>query len=299
MKIHITEKLTLNPLTFILTVILACTGQMHTLLSFVPAMFIHELAHIITARSLGLKIDELEILPFGARAKMNSTLSSFNSRHILVSFAGPFSNIIFAAIIIVISQGPEIEYLHRLLFANLSLAAVNMLPCLPLDGGNIIKSILTLRINHKTASKILCFTRIFFGIIFILLGSYMLYTRNLNVTFLIFGLLIILSALLELRSVKECGIRPLIPAVRGEVLKVNSIAVKKGTQLKKVINSYDPNKYNLIHLLGNKNERIATLDEHDITNIALKHGIEYELLYAPSLSSHRDVHDKSVRYHIR
>lgn len=298
MKIHLTKKTTINPLTFILTVLLAFTGQMSTILSFVPAMFFHELAHILTAKSFGLSVDELEILPFGARATISGALNSFNGRGILVSFAGPFANIIFAAVIIVLSQNSETEYLQHLMFSNLSLAALNMLPCLPLDGGNIIKNILTLKLSQKTASKILCAAGILFGTVFMFLGLYIIYTGTANVTFFIFGILIILSALIEFRNIKENTVKSLIPARKGEVFRTHIIAVKNGTQLKKIINSYDSNKYNLIYLLGNKNEKIAAFDEYDITNMVLKHGIEYELLNTPARSSHSHIHDKSVRYHI-
>ena len=106
----------------------------YTALSLSAAVIFHELGHILMIKLLGGTLVKSEL--YGVGANINYYLKKrTNAKEILISSAGPLFGFICANI------G---NYFSFELFYNfsISLCLINLLPVLPLDGGNIIRSIL-------------------------------------------------------------------------------------------------------------------------------------------------------------
>ncbi len=277
MKLHITDKITINPLVFLLAVGLAFFGRTNTLVAFAPAMLIHECGHIFAAKASGLRLAQFDLLPFGANVKVEGLYSAGAAREVLCAFMGPCANLVFAAAVISLKHNMQNPYLDALLFSNLSIAAMNMLPCLPLDGGHIVKSLLTLRFSPKASSTALSIIGIVFGFMIILFGVYCVMINSVNLTFFVFGGFLVISAAGELKEAKFNILHSFVKTRHTDLMGVNAIAVRRGTDLIRVIKRFDANKYNIVYVLGDNQECIATLNENDIMRTALKFGVEVKL----------------------
>jgi Zn-dependent protease len=143
----------------VLYVVLASLGSpASTALSlalFTAALFasvtVHELSHCAVALRRGLHVEGIVLLPIGGVSNI-SDLPGSPGAEAAVAVAGPLSSVALAGILglaAVVSGGrlwpPTLfagPWLARLAWLNLFLAAFNMLPALPMDGGRVLRAVL-------------------------------------------------------------------------------------------------------------------------------------------------------------
>lgn len=120
-------------------------------LGFVAALLLfasvlaHELGHSFVAISQGIDVKSITLFLFGGLASLEKE-SDTPLEAFLVAIAGPAVSLLLAAILFVaafnISFPAPIEAIIQLLASiNLVLGLFNLIPGLPLDGGNILKSL--------------------------------------------------------------------------------------------------------------------------------------------------------------
>ena len=105
-------------------------------------ILLHELGHAITGVILGLKIKKININVLGLSIEFENYGKERINNKIIIDMAGPFINII-SFIIEVKFKNEEIVYI------NILLAIINLLPIYPLDGGRIVKNLLLKKHNYK------------------------------------------------------------------------------------------------------------------------------------------------------
>lgn len=108
--------------------------------------FIHEMAHTIIGLILKLKPKTLEIQPFGVGIIFESFENSERNK-IIIASAGPITNILIALIFIFI----KIKVQTTIVNVNILLAMFNLIPIYPIDGGRILKAILTTKEGKEKA----------------------------------------------------------------------------------------------------------------------------------------------------
>ena len=105
-------------------------------------ILLHELGNAITGVILGLKIKKININVLGLSIEFENYGKERINNKIIIDMAGPVINII-SFIIAVILKKEEIVYI------NILLAIINLLPIYPLDGGRIVKNLLLKKHNYK------------------------------------------------------------------------------------------------------------------------------------------------------
>ncbi|MDD2493825.1 MAG: hypothetical protein PHE29_01395 [Tissierellia bacterium] len=130
-------------------------------MTIVIALTIHEFGHLIAAFLLKIKLQRFKITLFGFNLSADLENIKLYKKNILF-FAGPFSNIIVFCIL---------KYTKYYNFAqiNLFLSLINMIPILPLDGGNICKTILDSIIDSISVCRYMIMTNCFFIVCFLVL----------------------------------------------------------------------------------------------------------------------------------
>jgi Zn-dependent protease len=141
---------------------------------FVMAVFVcvllHELGHALTAKFYKVKTNEIIILPVGGVAMFEHSWITA-AQEFVIAFAGPLTNFGIALLLWVglyFLTPTEFEYIgvrdqilnistsfsERLLWINLLIGGFNLIPTLPLDGGVMTRSLLTILTNRTIADKI-------------------------------------------------------------------------------------------------------------------------------------------------
>ena len=152
---------------------------------FGGSLLAHEFAHIFAGRGCGIDTEKVIFLPVGAAALMDDIPRSI--KELWISIAGPLASFALAGICQAILwamhhwlygrhlhhrfylfEHPWLYETTRLLrfglSINLSLGLFNLLPCYPMDGGRILRSLLgvTIRkfINRSRSAAFLLATKI-------------------------------------------------------------------------------------------------------------------------------------------
>jgi Zn-dependent protease/CBS domain-containing protein len=129
------------------------------------SIVVHELCHSLVARRYGIPMKGITLFVFGGIAEMDDEPPSANSEF-MMAIAGPLASVAIGFIFYGIEAGGRgsapiqltgvVAYMARI---NWILAAFNMVPAFPLDGGRVLRSLLwrhnrDLRRATRTASKI-------------------------------------------------------------------------------------------------------------------------------------------------
>ena len=188
-------KLSIHPLFFIFGLYFALTGKVFLFLTYTLTALIHEYGHAIAAEKLGYKMNKIVLMPYGA--VVNGAIGGLSYKdEVIVALSGPFTNICLCVLFVALWWlFPETyPYTDVVFLSNLSIAAINLLPAFPLDGGRIISAALSLKFPQKkviTAMKIS-------GII-ISAGLFALFLfsifNKINLSLLFFALFILIGAL--------------------------------------------------------------------------------------------------------
>ena len=120
-------------------------GLITALLLF-SSVLAHELGHSFVAMSQGIEVKSITLFIFGGLASLDRE-SKTPAEAFWVAIAGPLVSILLFCLFTVINilfigiTGPLAAIVQLLAYINLVLALFNLIPGLPLDGGNILKSI--------------------------------------------------------------------------------------------------------------------------------------------------------------
>lgn len=126
-------------------------GGLSLLLGLVAALLLftsvlaHELGHSFVAKWQGIEVNSITLFLFGGLAALEKESKS-PAEAFWVAIAGPAVSLLLFALFTVIGistgiSGPLAAIVSLLAYINLILALFNLIPGLPLDGGNILKSV--------------------------------------------------------------------------------------------------------------------------------------------------------------
>lgn len=149
-------------------------GMVTALLMF-ASVLLHELGHSFVAMRQGIEVKSITLFIFGGLASLGEE-SKTPGEAFWVAIAGPLVSFVLFGVFIAIGlfvdlPAPFGTIVGLLAYINLVLGAFNLIPGLPLDGGNILKSIVW-KITGKPYKGIAFASRVgqFFGWAGILLG---------------------------------------------------------------------------------------------------------------------------------
>ena len=154
---------------FLLPVILSLLfkSDTYTFVSLL-ALLLHETGHLFCASAFHLKVSEIEIGPFGGIISVDSTRIT-KAKQIILSLSGPlFSLLGYIFSYFMILNASPFTYLYLdFLRINLLLFLFNLLPVLPLDGGQLL---LALFRKKQHVRRILAGTGMLTGVFLIVIS---------------------------------------------------------------------------------------------------------------------------------
>jgi Zn-dependent protease len=165
---------------------------------------IHELSHCAMARRRGLPVQDIVLLPLGGVSQIGGLTSAGPKTERDVAVVGPLTNFVIAGVLflVTLAMGGHIwppvavvgPWTARVAWLNVLLGAFNLLPALPMDGGRILRAVLSARGGNLRATRIASGVAMFVGALMIAGGL-----RYGDYFLAAIGLLVILGALGERR----------------------------------------------------------------------------------------------------
>lgn len=147
-------RLRIHLLFWLVIALSIAAGYFLEMLTLFVIVLIHELGHVAAARELGWHVTEIQLLPFGGVAKMEEAAASDPVDEIVVAIAGPFMNVamVFFSLLLWWCGIWSADWTHFFVTSNFFIAAFNLLPIWPLDGGRIVQAALAYALPYRTAA---------------------------------------------------------------------------------------------------------------------------------------------------
>lgn len=139
-----------EPWFWVMAVLLGARRSPELLPPWIVAVFVsvlaHELGHAFMGRAYGLD-SSIRLYSFGGVTSFDRGARLTGLRDALLSLAGPMAGFAFALFIYLLARAVPFEgmflrvLLGDLLYVNIAWGLMNLLPVLPLDGGNIMRRV--------------------------------------------------------------------------------------------------------------------------------------------------------------
>lgn len=234
-------------------------------------VLVHELSHAAAALLLHVKPEKLEILPFGAVVHISGAYVKKTSHEVIIASAGPFCSAVLAF------------FFHKagwdsfFVTANAALAAVNIIPALPLDGGRILRAAMTEKWGYvKAFNFTLRLTKICAAIMTIA-GAAALFYTSFNFSLLLISAFLIVNTLSERRAFRHIIMDEIIKSKKklesGYALRGDIIAISADEPACKALKLLGYNKYYFINIVDSDMNIIGTVTETRLIEQLARTGI--------------------------
>ena len=228
------------------------------------ALLLHETGHLLTARGLGHRVRSLELWPFGAALAMD--LGTGSRGALPVALAGPLCNLAAAAMSLLLLRllPPTEGVMEPFFLVNLSLAAVNLLPAEPLDGGRALSSLLSRSLGARRARRLTAWTGLLLGGALLSLGVYGALLGVGSETALLFAAFLLFSGVRTVRGADR-ALEDLLDrrwSLRaGRPVEVREAAMMADRTAGEALRALRRGRYTLLRVVDRGDRLLGTLDE--------------------------------------
>ena len=145
----------------------SATFEVGVILAIFGCVALHEVGHALAARYYGVHTRDITLYPIGGVASLER-MPERPWHEIVISLAGPAVNVVIALGILVgvwarsyvlpvgwssAEFGVTEAFLGRLFIANAFLAVFNLIPAFPMDGGRVLRALLSFGLPRLDATR--------------------------------------------------------------------------------------------------------------------------------------------------
>lgn len=244
----------------------------------------HELAHLMTAKAYGFRVVGLEMFPFGGQAKCDDLFEGRKLEESFIALAGPAFNValLFGAQALRwkgIWTGELSDDFVRL---NFWLAAFNLIPVLPLDGGRVVRAFFAQSFGYVKTTKFLAWAGKWLGLLFALYGIALCGLGKFSegsITYIILGGFFWLAGSKEIASAHVTFLRQLTrkkeDLLEKGLMKSLWVTVQQDTPLVRIVEGFTPDRYTMISLTNKGLSLDKILTETDVVEGMIREGIRF------------------------
>ncbi len=271
-------KIVFNWFFFFFLFIYALMGRLVETVILFSVVLLHEFFHILVARGYGLNVKEVELFPFGGMARIDDLLEYDPGVESRVALAGPMFNLFLVGLAIIVYMNFSISLTHLMFFlrCNLLIAFFNLLPSLPLDGGRILRAILSRRLGYRKATERAVLLGKILAVFLLGGGAITAYLGFINPSLLIAAFFMFFAAHKEQSMAAYVFIRYL-NRKQGElhkegILKAGYLVAVENTPLREVVKNFTPKNYYLIMVVSPALKVRGTVTEGQVIDALMKRG---------------------------
>jgi stage IV sporulation protein FB len=256
-------KITIHPLFFVCGIASALFGGLPAFCICVLTALLHECGHIFYAEKLGYECQKITLMPYGAAALCNIegiTLSD----EVKLALAGPLVNAALCVGIVALWWFfPETyAYTDTLLYANLGMLLLNLLPAYPLDGGRILRCLIQKWFGEKASNLV---PRLVTGVVAVMgLVGFFVYK---NISLLAVSILLFVSAFSKITQANRIKFNSPERLKRG--LEVKYVMVNESLTFRQAFKLIEARRYLILQFYGDT--FLEELTQDDLYTLSLTH----------------------------
>lgn len=239
-------------------------------------VILHEFTHYFTARYFGFKNGNVEILPFGAVLTVNDFEEASFKEDLIISLSGPIFNLVLAVIFYIVNLYFYNIIVKSLFLTNAALGIFNLVPVLPLDGGRILRNLMARKIRYKLASLITIIVSMCIGSVFMLYYIYCFFRGQINMSFGIIALYIIIYSFREKERIAYIIMSDIIKKkfrfIKRGYIENKSFSIYNKKDLLKALSLVEKNKYNIFTVLDDELRVVDIIYEEEVLEALKSYG---------------------------
>ncbi len=251
-------------LSFVFCIVVWVLGK-NLVALFVLALVVllHELAHAFAARLLQKRTKSIELFPFGASAQIEG-IEDFASQEIIIALAGPMFSLLCGFVCTELIKTVPIPFAEEFIKYSYAVATFNFIPAYPLDGGRVLKCLLSSVLKNGRKISLL----ISVGIS-LMLCAYSIYQilRGQSGSFLVMGVFVLVAAIKALKTPSNAFCRDKI------IKNSKSVCVLKAFYDESVLSVHQRlmgNKYNVVLVLDKLGRTVKMVDEIELAQAVMQ-----------------------------
>ena len=168
------------------------------------AIILHELGHLIILLAYNQRPKRVEI-KVGAIAIIGNFILN-KKRELLMLIFGSAFNFIFGTVFYICYMLFQNQYLLNFSLVMFVVGVFNLLPILGLDGGDILKLILSSFFKIRAVNFIIYLLSFFTAFLIVAFGGYVFLDTGSNISLILFGIYLFLGILISKKQKKDCNI---------------------------------------------------------------------------------------------
>ncbi len=265
-----------HPLFLLFGIYYAVTGRVFLFLVSTLVALMHECGHAFAAARFGYRLDKVVLMPYGAL--ISGDIEGIGLKdEIIIALAGPLVNAATAVFFVALWWFfPETyPYTDVAAYSSAAIAAVNLIPAYPLDGGRILYCAVAQKKGEKFAGKLARGMGLAFGALLSALFVYGCFFVSVNFTVLFFSAFLFAGALGG-KDRAYLRIRADYSREMKKGLEVKRIAVRTDCTIKKMLSFLRRGKYAEFIVYDENGEYVGEVSEEEFAKI-----LEKASLYAP------------------
>lgn len=271
-------RLKVNIFLLLLIAVYSYLGLWIEILLIFSAVFLHETAHCLVALILKIKITEIELLPFGGQAKIEDFTGLDPDKEIMIAVAGPIISLLLSGFFYFLFpyNNPANSYVEIFITVNFLLGVFNLLPALPMDGGRILRALLSPRVGYKKATRSTAWLGKIIALSFIGYGGYETYLAQNGINYMVVGSLLFWAANREEKHLIYSFMRYLVnkksDLQKNGFLPVKQVISSRETEIKKILNNTSPSFYIMVAVIDAQHHILGIYSESELIEALLAKG---------------------------
>lgn len=276
-NIYITKKFSVNlwVLPVFLCSIIGGYSDIFSL-AYITAL-LHEMAHVLSARLLKVSVSEVRIYPFGVNAKLSSNYIRSSEKEFIIAFAGPLMNIILFWCSIMFKNVLGAELSVYCADLNLAMCAINLVPSLPLDGGRMLKSIITSRYGIIRSYNFMLKLSKIIIIILISVSVIFFFVSDFNFSLILISAFLLQNLCAEQQNVSIITLKEILSnrtkLSDAQEYPSKSICVSYDSPARTILKHLSYDYYYIIHITDSDSKIIKTVTETEVLSTLTQKGI--------------------------
>lgn len=278
-----------HPLFLLVGAWYALRGRLFLFLTSAVVAVQHECAHAFAAARLGYRLNRIVLMPFGAIIDGDLRDITFKDA-LFVAACGPLCNLCTALFFIAIwwIEPTMYAFTDTAVYASLTIAAVNLLPAYPLDGGRILhdglcriflreqpREDVALRKADRICRALTCAIAV--GVLAAFLGGCLL--RQANFSLLPFGAFLLVGAF---GNREERAVYEKMRFFRRDPLKrgaeIRHVAIKENCPVKNALRFLSREGYLVLEVYDEAENYLFRLTQNELSDLFLRAENPYESL---------------------
>ena len=240
------------------------------------AFFLHECGHLLAAKLFSASISEIELTPLGGVITLDGMENHPAYQRFFVAFAGPLFSFLSCLLAAGFYQAQAVSFSFSNIFIHTSLliCLLNLLPVLPLDGGQMTRAILGKIFSFSAVTRILTGAAFIVGFLLSGVTVYFALQGHLLLSPAFAGLYLIYAANIENRQATASYVTALIARrqrlEQRDILPLEAFAAGEKMPVLSLLKHFSPGKYHIVFVLSQDGmDRKGVLEEKEICEAIL------------------------------